>query len=180
MSDIEEWETYEQVARYLLEKIKDDLNLKEVQGKQVLEGKSGAHWEIDAKGVSLHNEKIILIECRRRSSRQNQEALGGFAYRIRDTGAQSGIIVSPLELQIGAQKVAQHENIVHVKLSKDSTPTDFLMQFMNKFFVGFSETVTAKDSVSAILLRPCNICGTTFEVPINKDSQKVCNSCNEN
>src|SRR5262250_1546186 len=40
--------------------------------------------------------------------------LGGIAYRIRDSGAEGGIVVSPLGLQEGAAKVAKKENIVSV------------------------------------------------------------------
>jgi hypothetical protein len=47
------WETYEQVARYLLEKMGDTLGLglESVEGKQKLVGKSGMEWEIEGKGV---------------------------------------------------------------------------------------------------------------------------------
>ena len=36
------------------------------------------------------------------------------AYRISDTGAEGGIIVSPLGVQEGGKKIAETENIVTV------------------------------------------------------------------
>jgi len=62
--------------------------------------------------------------------------VGGLAYRIIDTGASGGIIVSPLPLQDGAKKVAKANHIVHVRLGPDSTPENFAISFFNKVFVG--------------------------------------------
>ena len=47
------WESYEDVARYLLEEIGDalGLELERVEGKQTLVGESGATWEIEGKGI---------------------------------------------------------------------------------------------------------------------------------
>jgi hypothetical protein len=58
------WETYEQVARYLLDLFSWDLALDRVEGKQIIPGKlSGANWEIDAKGVRTKDEEFIIVEC---------------------------------------------------------------------------------------------------------------------
>jgi hypothetical protein len=40
-----------------------------------------------------------------------------------------GIIVSPLGLQEGAQKVANAENVKHVTLGPDSTTNEYVMRF---------------------------------------------------
>jgi hypothetical protein len=65
-------------------------------------------------------------------SRLNQEAVAAIAYRIHDTGAKGGIVVSPLDLQAGAKKLAEHERIISVRLSPDSTMTSYLLQFLNR------------------------------------------------
>jgi hypothetical protein len=57
-----------------------------------------------------------------------------------------GIIVSPLGLQEGAQKVANAENVKHVTLGPDSTTNEYVMRFLNEIFVGLQDTITATDS----------------------------------
>jgi hypothetical protein len=72
--------------------------------------RSSTKWEIDARGVKPGDEGFVIVECKSHaSSKPNQELLGGLAYRIMDTGARGGIIVSPLDLQEGAVKVAAAE-----------------------------------------------------------------------
>lgn len=88
----------------------------------------------------------------RRSKGLNQEALGALAYRISDTGAVGGIIVSPLPLQDGAKKVAEATNIVHVLLDPDSTPEDFAMSFFDKIFVGKGERIPISEHVKVRLV----------------------------
>ncbi|MFV9645927.1 MAG: hypothetical protein ACNYWU_08910 [Desulfobacterales bacterium] len=57
------WETYEEVSVYLLDKIRDELNLSGIEGKQKLIGKdTGTEWEVDAKGISEGTIGIILVE----------------------------------------------------------------------------------------------------------------------
>jgi len=97
------WKTYEEVATYLLQQNAKEFGLETIEPKQKIQGnKSGTIWEIDAKGVKSGNEGFVIIECRLYiASKQSQEKLGGLAYRIMDTGATGGIIVSPLGLQEG-------------------------------------------------------------------------------
>ena len=54
-------------------------------------------------------------------AKQNQERLGGLAYRILDAEADGGIIVSPLGLQEGAERIAAAENVISVTLNENST-----------------------------------------------------------
>ena len=147
------WKSYEDVARYLLNEFRKEFNLERVDPKQKIHGSSGTEWEIDAKGVlEDNNSAIILVECRQyRSNRLSQEDVAGLAYRIDDTGASGGIIVSPLPLQKGARKVAKTENIVHVQLGPDSTPENFGISFLNKIFVGLSEKLNIKEEVSIVI-----------------------------
>ena len=149
------WQSYEEVARYHLDRIKGDFGLDHVEPKQNILGvESGTSWEIDAKGVlEGDNSAVRIVECRQhRSNRLNQEAVAGLAYRIIDTGAVGGIIVSPLPLQDGAKKVAEATNIVHVILAPDSTREDFGMSFFNKIFLGNGERIPISEHVKVRLV----------------------------
>jgi hypothetical protein len=172
------WESYERVATELLNKFASDFGLSRVEGKQsILGNKSGTNWEIDAKGFREGNDAIVIVECRRfTTSKQSQERLASLAYRIIDTGADGGIIVSPLGLQSGAQYIANAENIINVKLDKNSTPTEFSMQFLNKIFVGIHEHVELIDKCDAVLTRICNKCNKSFIV---QNDEKMCPTCTE-
>ncbi|WP_433521590.1 hypothetical protein ACQPZ2_30355 [Nocardia pseudovaccinii] len=145
------WRDYEEVTEFLLDRLASELGLARVEGKQRLVGEVGTPWEVDAKGVRLDDEQIILVECKRYpKKRVNQDTLGGFAYRIRDLGAAGGILVSPLGLQAGADLVAKKEGIVEVHLDANSTREQYVLQFLDKIFVGvhlkveFTLTATAR------------------------------------
>jgi hypothetical protein len=158
------WESYEEVATFLLNQFAHEFGLQKFEGKQTIFGKrSGTKWEIDAKGVSENNEIFFIVECRRYTkSRQNQEKLGGLAYRITDTGAKGGILVSPLGLQEGAAKVAQAENIHTVILDENSTRLDFMIKFLDKVRYGKHNEgkITPTGNLSAKVIRAD---GTTEE-----------------
>ncbi|MEQ8786594.1 MAG: hypothetical protein RIC55_09860 [Pirellulaceae bacterium] len=127
-----EWKTYEDVATYLLDRFAAEFGLDRVEGKQRLPGGSTT-WEIDAKGVYAGDEAFVLVECRRHTTaRLDQESLAAFAYRVSKTGATGGIVVSPLGLQAGAQRIADAENVVSVKLTPTSTPKQFAIEFFGQ------------------------------------------------
>ena len=170
------WSTYEQVATYLLDKNAKEFGLEKVEGKQSISGqRSGTNWVVDAKGIKDNGIGFVIIECRRYiTSKQNQEKMGALAYRIIDTGASGGIIVSPKGLQSGAEKVASSEGILEVMLDANSTPHEFAMRFLNKLMVGIHETVSCSDTVSVTVHRVCERCGNQFEV---KENEKVCLEC---
>lgn len=170
------WKTYEEVAAYLLNQFAKEFSLAKVEGKQIIEGcRSGTKWEIDAKGVKTGNEGFVIVECRRHTtSRQNQEKLGSLAYRIIDTGAEGGIIVSPLGIQEGAQKIAKAENIINVTLDANSNPNEFAMQFLNKIMIGLCDRVVISDSIIVERRRGCQSCGKQFTI---KEDEKFCPDC---
>jgi formylglycine-generating enzyme required for sulfatase activity len=58
------------------------------------------------------------------------------AYRIIDTGADGGILVSPLGLQEGAERVAAAENIISVRLNEDCNRYEFVLGFLNQIRLG--------------------------------------------
>jgi hypothetical protein len=149
--DTARWESYEQVAVYLLDQIADVLGLERVEGKHSLAGISGAQWKIEGKGVKLGDGGFVIIECRRYTkSKQKQEQVGGLAFRIIDTGAAGGIIVSPLGLQAGAAKVAAAQNIQTVFMNENSTRTEYMVRFLNNIFVGLSDSALATDEIEII------------------------------
>jgi hypothetical protein len=97
----------------------------------------------------LQNTGFIIIECRRyTTSRQNQEKVGALAYRIIDTGARGGIIVSPLGLQCGAEIIARNENIINVLLNEDSTKESYVLSFLNEIMIGLLDRVSVSEKIS--------------------------------
>jgi hypothetical protein len=75
------WESYEQVAVYLLNQCAKAFGLESVEGKQVVAGlRSGTDWEIDGKGFCQDGSGFLIVECRRyTTSKQNQEKVGALA-----------------------------------------------------------------------------------------------------
>lgn len=147
-----QWETYEQVAAYLLNQLAEQFCVGRFEGKQAIAGDSGTDWEIDAKGCSDGSDRIIVVECKRHTKNGVPQAIAAaLAWTIRDLGAGGGILVSPLGLQKGAKKVAAQANIVEVNLDQNSTTTDFILSFLNQIHFGISESVCATDHLVAEL-----------------------------
>lgn len=128
------WETYEQVACFLLNRIAGELGLSSVERKQRVRGtRSTATWEIDAKGVSEGGVGFFLVEARRWEKRRlTQEHVASIALRVHDTRAGGGIVVSPLGLQCGARKVAAAYGVTSVQLNANATTTEFMLRFLNR------------------------------------------------
>jgi hypothetical protein len=145
-----QWESYEQVGTYLLNRFAAEFGLDCVEAKQEVPGqRSGTAWEIDAKGVRQGNDGFVIVEFRRyTTSRQSQDKMGGLAYRIIDTGARGGIIVSPLGLQKGAEKIAAAENVVNVILNENCNRYEYMMRFLNNLMIGVQDTISVKDSAT--------------------------------
>ena len=132
------WQTYEDVATEIFRRLKEELGLVSVEGKQLVPGKSGTNWEFDAKGIRDDEGAFVVIECKRHTtSRLDQDTVATLAWRIQDTGAAGGFIVSPFGLQAGASKVAASANIQSVTLNADATPQQFAVSFLGKLLVGF-------------------------------------------
>ena len=159
------WKIYEDVAKTILNNLASEFKLSKVEGKQLIDGiQSGTKWEIDAKGILENGLGFLLIECRRfTTSKQPQGKIGQLAYEIIDTGAAGGIIISTIGVQKGGQLVANAAKIIHMRLDKDATPLDYCLQVLNRIFIGHSESVTATDSMSAKIVRKCEVCNNFFE-----------------
>lgn len=151
-----EWETYEQVAVYILNQIAPHLGLEYVEGKQLVPGaKSGTDWEIDGKGVKVGADGFVIIEARRyNKSKQNQERVAALAYRISDTGASGAILVSPLGFQEGAKKVADAENIIEFLMGPNNTRTDYAVKFLNQVFIGATGHIKITGSAVLTVVGP--------------------------
>lgn len=149
------WETYEEVATYLLDKFADDFGFTRFEGKQKITGKL-LTWEIDAKGVCENNDIFMIVECRRyTTSRINQESLAAIAFRIEDIGSEGGIIISPLGLQKGAKQIAKAKNIVSVTLNESCTPTEFRLFFLEKLRAGkhLHSNLSSEGTLSANVIK---------------------------
>ena len=132
------WQSYEEVARFLLQKLSDrlGLGLEGVEDKQKLTGEA-TDWEIDGRGVGTEDGAVIVIECRRlTTSKVKQNAVAALAYSIRDLGASGGIIVTPIGVQRGGQRIAEREGIKVVRLAADSTTENYLLEFLGSVVVG--------------------------------------------
>lgn len=65
--------------------------------------------------------------------------MAGLAFRINDSGASGGIIVSPMGLQEGAEKVARAAHIESVRLDADCTTENFILGYLNRIRFGMLE-----------------------------------------
>jgi hypothetical protein len=171
-----EWLKYEELTTRLLNRLSKEIGFHSVEGKQKIKGeRSGTKWEIDGKAIKEDGKHFLIVECRRyTTSKQNQEKVAGLAYRILDTRADGAILVSPMGLQEGAEKVAVAENIHSVQLSEESTLENFVIQFLNKIWLGV--TMSAKSSASATprLMRACAKCEKLFP---SEEHDSLCGDC---
>lgn len=169
------WRDYERVAADLLNKLAKEFGLQRVEGKQLLVGKqTGTEWEVDAKGVVEDGEGFVLIECRETKARQSQAKVAALAFQIQDTGATGGIVVSPLPLQAGAQKIARATNIRSVQIDANSTPANFAVKFLNKIFLGVTMRASATLEADLMVSRVCTKCSVRFPA---KGSETTCPAC---
>ena len=129
-------ERYEQVTRKILEDCREQLGYREVHPKGKILGKSGTQWEIDAT-CYLADNKAILVECRRHTTRKiDQEQVAGLVFRITDTGAKGGLMVTPLGYQLGAKLVAQAQKITLATLNPDATEREYVLSVAERLFIG--------------------------------------------
>jgi len=94
---------------------------------------------------------MVIFEVRRKPRNIEPEAALAFAGRIEDTGSEKGYFVTPLgrKLSKGARKIADCNEIGHIQLSVDSSPENYVMKYLNDFFVGLTSTMaTLKGELS--------------------------------
>ena len=146
------YDTYEDVAKHVLNDIAESFGFSRFEGKQRIKGASGTTWEVDAKGCMDCGNQILIVECKRYTkSRIEQSIIASLAYIISDTGANGGIIISPCGLQAGAKIVAKHNNIAEVVLNEDSTTTEYVVKFLNEIRMAHEDRVTCTDEFEITL-----------------------------
>ncbi|KVQ75732.1 hypothetical protein WK07_20350 [Burkholderia multivorans] len=142
------WKTYEQIAASVLDQCAAEFGLSRFEGKQVVVGKSGTEWEVDARGWAEGNTVHFLVECKNYSKTAVTQAItGSLACTIQETDAAGGFLVSPRGLQSGAKKVAAAYNIHEIKLDPGSTTAAYFGEWLGKLRIGLSETVTFSERV---------------------------------
>jgi hypothetical protein len=78
--------------------------------------------------------------------------MAALAYVIRDVGAAGGIVVTPIGVQEGGQKIAEYEGIKEIHLGADSTKTDYVLEFLGQVFMGASAHLKIGVTLSATVV----------------------------
>jgi hypothetical protein len=134
--------TYEDVAHSFFCDCKDTFGFDVVERKAVLTSKSGNTYKIEVLGRRVAEGADIIIECKHYGpkSQIDQEMVGGLAYRVQNTGADGAFIVTTHELQSGAQRVADFEQITVFIIGPDATIDDYgvvreIAQGLSRYFL---------------------------------------------
>jgi hypothetical protein len=126
------WESYEDVAREVVRCLAHEIGLvKVVDTKAVFQG-AVENWEIDVAAYQFDG-KLVVFECRKRSRNVEKGDMAHFAYVVEDLGAK-GFLVSPRGLAKGAQNIANHHAIDHMKLVWDEGSSQRIVDFLGRFF----------------------------------------------
>lgn len=149
------WRDYEEVAQYLLNEFADNFGLERVEEAQKIIGlRSGRKIAIDGKGVKKDNTGYLLVECKRYPrDRVEAEKLEALAYRIMDAGADGGIVVSPLGLQAGAEKIADSEKIISVRIAEGSTVHSYVLSFLHQVMVGVTDEINLNHKIDVEIIQ---------------------------
>jgi hypothetical protein len=143
-----ESERYEQVTRAILERCREQLGYKEVCPKGKIPGETGTEWEIDAICYRAESDGMILVECRRHTtSKIDQEQVGGLVFRIIDTGAEGGLMVTPLGFQAGAELVAKARQVNLATLNPDATEREYVLKIAGQLFLGVGSLISFRQLV---------------------------------
>ena len=141
MSEKKEWERYEDVARQLIDDIKFHLGLSLVnEDKRKFKKNDGGECEVDVSAYDMSDEKLVLVECRKKKESLSQEEVHGFAYRIQQTNAKRGIIVTTIGLQQGARIAADGAKITLIRLDGNSTKEEYIAKITQQIFVKVTDT----------------------------------------
>ena len=152
------WESFEDVFRAILHRHRDFFELEDVEpGPTQVAGKARKvrPWDIEVVGYRRGTRRLVLFEVKLRTRNVEPEVAGGFAYRIEDTGAETGYFVTALDkgLAKGAQEIADYERIGHIQLDRKSSPDDYVMKCADNLFIGVSGTIRLKDEAVAVIVR---------------------------
>ena len=111
---------YERLVKTLMTTTFEAIDAQAFHLKKYL-GKSGQHYEIDVSFEARIGvlELLVLVECKRYKRPVTVQEVADFAYRIQDTGAHKGVLVSPHGFQRGALQVAKAEKIALLVVSDE-------------------------------------------------------------
>lgn len=120
-----------------------------MEGKQVIPGAKCEAWEIDLVATAVDNGALVVVECRGGTTKQSQEDVAAFAYRISDVGAGRGFLVTEVDPQRGAKQLADAESIRRVVIKPASTVDEHVvvLDFLKTVLVSVSDSVTVVDAV---------------------------------
>jgi hypothetical protein len=146
------WGSFKDAVRAIIERHKDFFGLRSVEPETgAAFGKSGYTWDIEIVGYTKNEHKLVLFECRRKTTRNlPPDDADELAYRIEDTGADKGFFVTTLGrgLSEGVKASADHEAIGHIQVSADATPEQYVMRHLNQVFAGLTTTVGIRQRTS--------------------------------
>lgn len=153
-----DWKNFEDVFRAILAMHMNFFELEKVEptSKPVPgHARKFKPWAIDVVGYRKGTKRLVLFEVKRRGRNVEPEQAAGFAYRILDTEAEAGYIVTTMgrDLSSGAKEIADYEKIGHIQVEKDSTPDDYTMKIADNMFVGVTDTVKVSEHIEAIVER---------------------------
>lgn len=152
---MKKWVAYEEAAQRVVSDMRALLGVVHVGDKQILSGVDGATYELDAVAWTDDAGSFLLIEAKRHNRGLTQDTINSIIYKFIKVGAGGAIVVTPMPLQRGAKKAADFDHVIHIKLSADSTPVDYLAEYMGKRFLGasISDTLIVKDECDAVVIK---------------------------
>ncbi len=104
---------------------------------------------------------FFIVECKKHKKRLDTDKLDAMAFRIIDSGADGGIVVSPMGLQAGAAKIATSQNIVSVHLNRDAKEFEYVLRFLKNVMIGVRDFINFQDKATAVkVLAPTQPEGT--------------------
>jgi hypothetical protein len=134
-----DWEKFEHAAEVVVRDLRLELGIERVEGKQKVLGASGSYWELDARAWIDGGRGFLIVEARRHTANGlSQESVIAIHGRTIEVGADGAIIVSPMPLQKGAELVARHYGIEHIKLDESSTAETYMAEYMGRTFYGLT------------------------------------------
>jgi hypothetical protein len=83
------WECFEDAFLWIVDALKECFGLEKVEpGPGKAKSESGYEYDIEVMGYTKGDQKLVLFECRRKSRNLEPAHAGGFAYRMKTTGAK--------------------------------------------------------------------------------------------
>jgi hypothetical protein len=148
---------YEGVVRQILDRLRTELGLGPVRGNQKRHGDK-TRWALDATSYRTKTGMLVVIESRFKSKRKvTQEEMAGFAYRVRDLGAE-GLMVTTVDYQRGTQTIANAERLGMATLNPDATSQKYVLRIADALFAALGDVLRIGLKEQAVVARTCATC----------------------